>query len=148
MPVITNRAKSLEIAEKAAVNGTSIAIFGTASHWNTEAILMAAQRIADKYELEYVPVVVSSTFTYGVSAYYSRMSENDAVADSSIRGNDVFPFNQQGLYLSAERVVRYHTQFDIGCIVEINHFRFPILNDYVDFLHLSPSAFLPTFYHI
>ena len=61
MPIITNRAKSMEIAEKLADCGTSIAIFGTASHWNTEAILMAAQRIAEKYELETVPVVVSST---------------------------------------------------------------------------------------
>lgn len=72
MPVITNRIKSLEIAEKAAACGTSIAIFGTASHWNTEAILMAAQRIADKYELEYVPVVVSSTFTYDHMAQCKR----------------------------------------------------------------------------
>lgn len=64
MPIILNRKNSMEIAEKAAACGTSIGIFGTASHWNTEAILLAAQRIAEKYELESVPVVVSSTFTY------------------------------------------------------------------------------------
>lgn len=73
MPIITNRAKSMEIAEKLADCGTSIAIFGTASHWNTEAILMAAQRIAEKYELETVPVVVSSTFTYDHMAQAARM---------------------------------------------------------------------------
>ena len=64
MPIITNRKQSLEIAQKAAACGTSIGIFGTASHWNTEAILLAAQRTAEKYNLKTVPVVVSSTFTY------------------------------------------------------------------------------------
>ena len=52
MPVITNRKESLKIADKLAACGTSIGIFGTASSWNTEAILMAAQRIADKYHLK------------------------------------------------------------------------------------------------
>jgi len=74
MPVITNRKESLQIAEKLAACGTSIAIFGTASSWNTEAILMAAQRIADKYQLETVPVVVSSTFTYDHMPQCERMT--------------------------------------------------------------------------
>ena len=39
-------------------------IFCTASYWNTEAILIAAQRIAEKYQIEKVPVVVATTFTY------------------------------------------------------------------------------------
>ena len=73
MPVITNRKESLKIAEKLASCGTSIAIFGTASAWNTEATLMAAQRIADKYQLETVPVVVSSTFTYDHMPQCERM---------------------------------------------------------------------------
>ena len=73
MSVITNRAESLRIAEKAAACGTSIGIFGTSSHWNTEAILLAAQRIADKYGLETVPVVVSSTFTYEHMPQAERM---------------------------------------------------------------------------
>lgn len=73
MPVITNRKESLKIAEKLARCGTSIGIFGTASAWNTEAILMAAQRIADKYQLETVPVVVSSTFTYDHMPQAARM---------------------------------------------------------------------------
>lgn len=73
MPVITNRKESLKIAEKLATCGTSIGIFGTASAWNTEAILMAAQRIADKYQLETVPVVVSSTFTYDHMPQCARM---------------------------------------------------------------------------
>lgn len=74
MPVITNRKESLKIADKLAACGTSIGIFGTASSWNTEAILMAAQRIADKYQLETVPVVVSSTFTYEHMPQCERMT--------------------------------------------------------------------------
>lgn len=73
MPVITNRKDSLKISEKLAQCGTSIGIFGTASAWNTEAVLMAAQRIADKYQLESVPVVISSTFTYDHMPQATRM---------------------------------------------------------------------------
>jgi fructose/tagatose bisphosphate aldolase len=64
MPIITDRAASLEIFHKAVQYNTSIAVFCTASHWNTEAILIAANRIANKYGLEYVPVVISTTFQY------------------------------------------------------------------------------------
>ena len=64
MSVITERNESLRVFEKAAERGTSIGIFCTASYWNTEAILIAAQRIAEKYQIEKVPVVVATTFTY------------------------------------------------------------------------------------
>jgi fructose/tagatose bisphosphate aldolase len=64
MPIITNRKESIKIFEKAAENNVSIAIFCTASHWNTEAILIAAQKFAENHELESVPVVVASTFNY------------------------------------------------------------------------------------
>ena len=64
MSVITERNESLRVFEKAAERGTSIGIFCTASYWNTEALLIAAQRIAEKYQIEKVPVVVATTFTY------------------------------------------------------------------------------------
>ena len=64
MPIITKRNESLEIFQKAAEYNVSIAIFCTASHWNTEAILLAARKIAAKYGLKSVPVVVATTFTY------------------------------------------------------------------------------------
>lgn len=64
MSIITERNASLKVFEKAAERGTSIGIFCTASYWNTEAILMAAQRISEKYQIEQVPVVVATTFTY------------------------------------------------------------------------------------
>lgn len=64
MPIITRRNESLEIFQKAAECNMSIAIFGTASHWNTEAILLAAAKLAAKYGLKSVPVVVATTFNY------------------------------------------------------------------------------------
>jgi len=64
MSIVTERNASLKVFEKAAERGTSIGIFCTASYWNTEAILIAAQRIAEKYQIEQVPVVVATTFTY------------------------------------------------------------------------------------
>ena len=64
MPIINNRKESQKIFEKAAENNVSVAIFCTASHWNTEAILLAAQRYAESHGLETVPVVVATTFTY------------------------------------------------------------------------------------
>jgi fructose/tagatose bisphosphate aldolase len=42
----------------------SVAIFCTASYWNTEAILLAAQRVAIKYNLRDIPVVVANTYKY------------------------------------------------------------------------------------
>lgn len=64
MAIITERKASLKVFDRAIERGTSIGIFCTASYWNTEAILMAAQKIAEKYEIEQVPVVVATTFTY------------------------------------------------------------------------------------
>lgn len=64
MSIITEKNASLKVFDKAIEKGTSIGIFCTGSYWNTEAILIAAQRIADKYQIEQVPVVVSTTFNY------------------------------------------------------------------------------------
>jgi fructose/tagatose bisphosphate aldolase len=64
MPVITKRNEAIEIFEKAVEYNISIAIFCTANHWNTEAILLAAQKTADKYGIRGVPVVIANTFTY------------------------------------------------------------------------------------
>lgn len=64
MPIVNKRSEAMAVFEKAAALNVSIAIFCTASHWNTEAILMAAQRIAEKYGVRGVPVVVANTFNY------------------------------------------------------------------------------------
>ena len=44
MPVITDRDETLSIHESFRERGVCMAVLGTASHWNTEAILLAAQR--------------------------------------------------------------------------------------------------------
>ncbi len=41
-----------------------MAIFCTAAHWNTEAILLAGQRISEKHNLAQVPLAVAMTYTY------------------------------------------------------------------------------------
>ena len=96
MPVVTNRKESTALFEKASERNVSIAIFCTASHWNTEAILIAAQRIAEKYGVNGVPVVVANTFTYKhmpqakrflycndpVSGFLSHIGHLNALVDS------------------------------------------------------------------
>lgn len=64
MAIITERDRSLAIFERARACDLSVAIFCTASHWNTEAILLAARRVGEKHNLKDVPVVVANTFTY------------------------------------------------------------------------------------
>jgi fructose/tagatose bisphosphate aldolase len=64
MTYITRRAEALEYTQFFRERGASMAIFCTASHWNTEAILLAGQRIAEKYHLSRVPLAVAMTFTY------------------------------------------------------------------------------------
>ena len=64
MPIITTRKESLKIVNKVIENNASMAIFCTASHWNTEAILLAAKKLCDKYQIESVPLSIAMTFNY------------------------------------------------------------------------------------
>ncbi|MBI1277607.1 MAG: hypothetical protein GC179_05730 [Anaerolineaceae bacterium] len=64
MTIITRREEALEYTELFRNCKASMAIFCTAAHWNTEAILLAGQRIAEKYHLAKVPLSVAMTFTY------------------------------------------------------------------------------------
>lgn len=64
MPIITEKKESLEVLDKVIENNVSMAIFCTASHWNTEAILLAAKKLCDKYQLESVPLAIAMTFNY------------------------------------------------------------------------------------
>ena len=73
MSIIVDRKKSREIFDRAAENNVGIAIFGTASHWNTEAILIAAETFAQRYGIDQIPVVVSNTFTYSHMPQAERM---------------------------------------------------------------------------
>jgi fructose/tagatose bisphosphate aldolase len=64
MPIVTEKEQVKEIFKNAEAKKTSIGIFCTASHWNTEAILIAAKRVAEKYNIKNIPVVAAMTFTY------------------------------------------------------------------------------------
>jgi fructose/tagatose bisphosphate aldolase len=64
LTLITRREEALEYTEHFRDCKASMAIFCTAAHWNTEAILRAGQRIAEKYHLTKVPLAVAMTFTY------------------------------------------------------------------------------------
>ena len=64
MPIITDRSKTLRIVENVIEKKVSMAIFCTASHWNTEAILLAAQKLCDKYQIESIPLAIAMTFNY------------------------------------------------------------------------------------
>lgn len=64
MPVITDRKKAVEIIECMRDRKAVLAVFCTASHWNTEAILLACQRYMRKNNLENIPVSLGITFNY------------------------------------------------------------------------------------
>ncbi len=76
MPVITGRSNALKVIENVRSKGASMPIFGTASHWNTEAILLAAKKFCDKYQVEKVPVAVSMTFNYRYMAQAQRITRS------------------------------------------------------------------------
>ena len=62
--IITGRKDSEKIIERIKSQKVSLPIFCTGSHWNTEAILLAAKNITEKYNLKDVPVAIAMTFNY------------------------------------------------------------------------------------
>ncbi|HVO41176.1 MAG TPA: hypothetical protein VMT34_01075, partial [Aggregatilineales bacterium] len=64
MTLITRHDEALEYTQLFRDCGASMAIFCTAAHWNTEAILLAGQRLAEKHHLARIPLAVAMTFTY------------------------------------------------------------------------------------
>ena len=64
MSIITNREQSLEIIERLRNKKVSMAIFCTASHWNTEAILIGASRFAKNNNIKKIPLAISMTYNY------------------------------------------------------------------------------------
>lgn len=81
MPVITEKEKVRKVYENAERKRVSLGIFGTASHWNAEAVLLAADRYAKKHSIKNIPVVVSMTYTYKHMKQAERVTRsNDPVA--------------------------------------------------------------------
>jgi fructose/tagatose bisphosphate aldolase len=64
MPVIAERQATLRVFEEFRERGVCMAVLGTASHWNTEAILLAAKRFGERHGIESPAVSVAITFNY------------------------------------------------------------------------------------
>lgn len=62
--ITTKRKKVTEVIERIKSQKVCLPIFCTASHWNTEAILIAAKNIGEKYNINQVPVAIAMTYNY------------------------------------------------------------------------------------
>jgi fructose/tagatose bisphosphate aldolase len=77
--IITGRKQSLRVIDRIKNCNTSLPIFCTGSHWNTEAILLAAKNIGLKYGIHNVPVAIAMTFNYQYMPQAQRITwTNDA----------------------------------------------------------------------
>ncbi len=76
MPIITARKESLKVVDNVIENNAAMAIFCTASHWNTEAILLAAKKLCDKYQIESVPLSIAMTFNYPYMPQAQRVTHS------------------------------------------------------------------------
>jgi fructose/tagatose bisphosphate aldolase len=77
--IITDRNKAIEVTDRIKSQNTSLPIFCTGSHWNTEAILLAAKNIGERYGIKNVPVAVAMTFNYEYMPQSRRITRtNDA----------------------------------------------------------------------
>jgi fructose/tagatose bisphosphate aldolase len=62
--LVTKRKKVAEVIERIKAQKVCLPIFCTASHWNTEAILIAAKNIGEKYNIRDIPVAIAMTYNY------------------------------------------------------------------------------------
>ena len=77
--IVTKRNDTEKIIERIKSQKVSLPIFCTGSHWNTEAILMAAKNIGEKYNIKDVPVTVAMTYNYEYMPQAQRVTHtNDA----------------------------------------------------------------------
>jgi len=92
MTLITNRAEALEYTQLFRQRKASMAIFCTAAHWNTEAILLAGRRLAEKHNLARVPLAVAMTYNYPYMPQAQR---------ATYSGNAWAGFRSQMMHLQA-----------------------------------------------
>ncbi len=64
MALVTERTPAEQIIRRFVENSVPLAVFCTASHWNTEAILLAAKRFGEKHGIKSIAVAVAMTFQY------------------------------------------------------------------------------------
>ncbi|MBN1285833.1 MAG: class II fructose-bisphosphate aldolase [Anaerolineae bacterium] len=81
MTYITRREEALAVHQRFRKRGVCLALFCTASHWNTEAVLLAAQRFARRHSLEEIPISVAMTYNYPYMPQAQRITySRDPVA--------------------------------------------------------------------
>ena len=77
--IYTKRSDSEKIIERIKSQKVCLPIFCTGSHWNTEAILLAAKNIGEKYNVKDVPVSIAMTYNYEYMPQAQRATyTNDA----------------------------------------------------------------------
>lgn len=64
MPVITDRNETLSVLDEFRARGVCMALFCTASPWNTEAILLALKRCGEKEGIPSPAAAIGLTFNY------------------------------------------------------------------------------------
>ena len=74
MAIITGRGNVERIMERMRDKTVSLAIFCTASHWNTEAILLAAKRFSSKHGVSDIPIAVAMTYNYDYCPQAQRIT--------------------------------------------------------------------------
>jgi len=73
---ITNREQAKDIIDNIVKQQATLAILCTASHWNTEAVLRAAQVVAQKYGLKRIPVALAVTSNYEYMQQTKRVTRS------------------------------------------------------------------------
>ena len=80
MPVITEREETLSVLEEFRQKGASMAVFCTASPWNTEAILLALKRFGQRHGIPSPAASIGITFNYPNMPQAQRVTRSrDAV---------------------------------------------------------------------
>jgi fructose-bisphosphate aldolase class II len=74
MAFITDKNEAKSLIDYAVSRGVCTALFCTASFWNTEAILRAADNFARKHRIRNIPVVVAMTANYSHMAQAKRVT--------------------------------------------------------------------------
>lgn len=77
MAYITDRNQARAAIDRTIEHGVSMALFCTASFWNTEAIILAADRFAKKHGIKNIPVVVAMTSHYVNMPQTARVSRTE-----------------------------------------------------------------------
>jgi fructose/tagatose bisphosphate aldolase len=81
MSLVTSRDEAKGIYDALQSRNVSVAVFCTASHWNAEAILIAADRFAREHGIRDIPVSLAMTFNYSHMAQSQRVTRvRDAAA--------------------------------------------------------------------